>query len=81
MSLWLMTSTIFSVCCHDSYFLLNVANHVLVEDPSRINAADDFSVDILFAAFEKFLKVAWSEHMGPLLPANIIQGMQSRFGM
>lgn len=57
------------------------ANHFLVEDPSKITAAEDVSVDILFAAFEKFLKVAWTEHMGPLLPANTIQGMQSRFGM
>lgn len=81
MSLWLMSSIIFLVCDFDSSFLLEIANHFIVEDPSRISAAEDVSVDILFAAFEKFLKVAWSEHMGPLLPANIIQGMQSRFGM
>lgn len=81
MSLWLMSSIIFLVCGFDSYFLFDIANHFLVEDPSRITAAEDVSVDILFAAFEKFLKVAWSEHMGPLLPAYIIQGMQSRFGM
>lgn len=81
MNLWSMSSIIFLVCGFDSYFLFNIANHFLVEDPSRITAADDVSVDILFAAFEKFLKVAWSEHMGPLLPADIIQGMQSRFGM
>lgn len=76
-----MSSTIFLVWCFGIYFLPHIANIFLVEDPSRINAAEDVSVDILFAAFEKFLKVAWSEHMGPLLPANIIQGMQSRFGM
>lgn len=81
MSLWLMSFIIFLVCGFDSYFLINIANNFLVEDPSRISAAEDVSVDILFAAFEKFLKVAWSEHMGPLLPPNIIQSMQSTFGM
>lgn len=81
MSLWLMSSIILLVCGFDSSFLFDIANHFLVEDPSRITAAEDVSVDILFAAFEKFLKVAWSEHMGPLLPANIILGMQAIFGM
>lgn len=76
-----MSSTTFLVSGFDSYFLSNIANHFLVEDPSRISAAEDVSVDILFSAFEKFLRVAWSEHMGPLLPANTIHGMQSRFGM
>lgn len=51
-----------------------------VEDPSRVQSAADVTVDILFAAFEKFLKVAWTEHMGPVLTANVIHGMQSKFG-
>lgn len=76
-----MSSIIFLVCGFASCFGFDAANHFLVEDPSKITAAEDVSVDILFAAFEKFLKVAWTEHMGPLLPANTIQGMQSRFGM
>ncbi len=57
------------------------ADHYAVEDPSRVQATEDVSVDILFAAFEKFLRVAWREHMGPLLPANVIWSMQSEFGM
>lgn len=76
-----MSSTIFLVRCCDSCFCPTSLILSLVEDPSRINAAEDVSVDILFAAFEKFLKVAWSEHMGQFLPANVILGMQSRFGM
>lgn len=76
-----MSSIIFLVCGFASCFGFDAANHFLVEDPSKITAAEDVSVDILFAAFEKFLRVAWTEHMGPLLPANTIQGMQSRFGM
>ena len=51
-----------------------------VEDPSKLQAAAEVSVDILFAAFEKFLKVVWSEHMGPLLEVDVIRSMQSTFG-
>lgn len=53
----------------------------VVEDPSRIQSAAEVSVDILFVAFEKFLKIAWTEHMGPVLTANVIRSMQSKFGI
>lgn len=59
----------------------SVTNLHAVEDPSRLQAAAEVPVDILFAAFEKFLKVVWREHMGPLLAVNVIRGMQSKFGM
>lgn len=60
--------------------MLNVTNPHAVEDPSRLQAAAEVSVDILFAAFEKFLKIVWREHMGPLLAVNVIRGLQSKFG-
>lgn len=52
-----------------------------VEDPSKLQAAAEVSVDILFAAFEKFLKAVWSKHMGPLLTVDVIRSMQSTFGV
>lgn len=51
-----------------------------VEDPSRKEAVAAIPVDILFAAFEKFLNRAWREHMGPLLPSAIIKNMQRSLG-
>jgi hypothetical protein len=51
-----------------------------VEDPSKIQAAAEVSVDVLFASFEKFLKRAWKEHMGPILPPSAIENMQLGIG-
>ena len=59
----------------------NFTDLYTVEDPSKLQAAAEVSVDILFAAFEKFLKVVWSEHMGPLLAVDVIRSMQSTFGV
>ena len=56
---------------------VNELYNTLVEDPSRIRAAAEVSVDVLFVAFEKFLKVAWKDRMGPLLPQAIRVKMQA----
>ncbi|MCJ1465877.1 hypothetical protein MMC07_004496 [Pseudocyphellaria aurata] len=61
--------------------MVNELYNILVEDPSRLQAAAEVSVDILFAAFEKFLKILWREHMGPLLAVNVIRSMQSKFDL
>lgn len=59
--------------------IVNELYNILLEDPSRIQAAAEVSVDVLFAAFEKFLKRAWREHMGPLLATDLLIFMQSKF--
>ena len=46
-----------------------------------IEAATAVPVDILFASFEKFLKRAWREHMGPILPPSAIENMQLGLGI
>lgn len=51
-----------------------------MEDPSRLQAAAEASVDVLFAAFEKFLQRGWRERMGPLLTADVLKGLQTTFG-
>lgn len=58
---------------------VNELYNTLLEDPSRLQAAAEVPVDVLFAAFEKFLRRAWRERMGPLLSANALQSMQSSF--
>lgn len=56
---------------------VNELYNALLEDPTRVRAAAEVAVDVLFVAFEKFLKVAWKERMGPLLPQNLLVRMQS----
>ena len=58
---------------------VNELYNTLLEDPRRLQAAAEVSVDVLFAAFEKFLRRAWRKRMGPLLPTNALRNMQSTF--
>ncbi|MCJ1282921.1 hypothetical protein MMC26_002247 [Xylographa opegraphella] len=56
---------------------VNELYNTLVEDPSKVQAAAEVSVDVLFAAFEKFLNKAWKDRMGPILGAQMLRDMQS----
>lgn len=58
---------------------VNELYNILIEDPSRIQAAAEVPVDVLFVAFEKFLKTAWRDRMGPLLASGILGAMQAAF--
>ncbi|KAF2248631.1 hypothetical protein BU26DRAFT_518851 [Trematosphaeria pertusa] len=52
---------------------VNEVYNSLLENPSNLDLASQSSVDVLFAAFEKFLNVAWREKMGPVLsPATLV---------
>lgn len=51
-----------------------------MEDPLRVQAAAEVSVDVLFVAFEKFLNNAWAASMGPILAAQTLRDIQSRSG-
>ena len=46
---------------------VNDIYNTLLEDPSRVHTAADMSIDVLFSAFEKFLRRAWREVSGVLL--------------
>ena len=52
------------------------ANNGEVEDPLKIQAAAEVSVDVLFAAFEKFLAGVWKEKMGPVMAAQTLTDIQ-----
>lgn len=56
---------------------INELYNKFLEDPSRVQTAADSSVGVLFAAFEKFLRVAWRERMGPLIGPLALQSLQS----
>ncbi|KAL8667137.1 MAG: hypothetical protein Q9168_007338, partial [Polycauliona sp. 1 TL-2023] len=59
--------------------LVNELYNVLIEDPSRVQVAAEASIDVLFAAFEKFLGKAWQERMGTLLTPDMLSTMISGF--
>lgn len=56
---------------------VNELCNALVEDPSRIQEAAEVPVDVLFVSFEKFVRVAWKDRMGPMLPRNLLKNMQA----
>ena len=55
-------------------------NFLVVEDSTRMQAPAEASVDVLFAAFEMFLKHAWADIMGPVLSPKILGEMQAVLG-
>ncbi len=61
--------------------VVNELYNLLLEDPSRLQAPAEASVDVLFAAFEKFLRRAWKDRMGPLVPTHVLEDMLASFDM
>lgn len=57
---------------------VNELYNSLLEDPNMMVLAAQSAVDVLFAAFENFLNVAWKEHFGPVLPYPVLQEIQSK---
>ena len=53
---------------------------LIVEDPSKIQAAAEVSVDVLFVAFEKFLRKAWTERLGSVIGSKMLVDLQSILG-
>lgn len=58
---------------------VNELYNILLEDPSKIQAAAEVPVDTLFVAFETFLANAWSQAMGPILSSSSLKWVQSQF--
>lgn len=50
----------------------------LLEEPQNMVYPAQASVDVLFAAFEKFLNVVWQDHFGPVMPLPILEAIQSK---
>lgn len=58
--------------------LVNDLYNSLLEDPNMMVIAAQAPVDVLFAAFEKFLNVAWREQIGPVMPYETMEAIQSK---
>ncbi|KAI9787149.1 MAG: hypothetical protein M1839_003384 [Geoglossum umbratile] len=57
---------------------VNELYNTLMEDPSRIQATSEVGVDILFVAFEKFLKFTWKDQMGPVVSVQTLKAIQDK---
>ncbi|QIW99188.1 hypothetical protein AMS68_004706 [Peltaster fructicola] len=57
---------------------VNELYNVLLENHQMMVSAAQATVDVLFAAFEKFLSVAWREHWGPVIPILVLQDIQAK---
>ncbi|KAI9158235.1 Rho guanine nucleotide exchange factor gef2 [Paramyrothecium foliicola] len=50
----------------------------LIESPYDYEAASDLGTEVLFVAFEKFLRIAWTEQMGPVITMQLLDTLQER---
>ncbi|KAF2451335.1 hypothetical protein P171DRAFT_375415 [Karstenula rhodostoma CBS 690.94] len=58
--------------------LVNELYNSLLENPSNLDVPSQSSVDVLFAAFEKFLNIAWKEKMGAVLSHATLVSLQMK---
>lgn len=57
---------------------VNELYNSLLEDPNLMVVAAQSSIDVLFAAFEKFLKAAWKEQCGPIISVAHLTEIQTK---
>lgn len=48
----------------------------LLEDPNMMVLAAQAPLDVLFASFEKFLNLVWTEQIGQVIPSAVLQEIQ-----
>lgn len=57
---------------------VNALYNAFIENPFDTRTSSEMSVDILFAAFEKFLRMAWKEQMGPVVTLQTLQALREK---
>ncbi|KAI1502391.1 hypothetical protein F5X99DRAFT_160164 [Biscogniauxia marginata] len=50
----------------------------LIESPFDIESSSDLPADVVFTAFEKFVRIAWTEQMGPIMTQKALDALQQR---
>ncbi|KAF7543660.1 hypothetical protein G7046_g9955 [Stylonectria norvegica] len=50
----------------------------LIESPYDYEAAAELNTEVIFVAFEKFLRIAWTEQMGPVMTMQSLDTLQDR---
>ncbi|KAK4932734.1 hypothetical protein LTR66_015960, partial [Elasticomyces elasticus] len=57
---------------------VNELYNSLLDDPNMMVLAAQAAVDVLFAAFEKFLKNAWKAAVGPVISQGLVAALQAK---
>lgn len=55
---------------------INALYNTFIENPLDTRAASEVSVDIIFVAFEKFLRMAWKDQMGQVMSLQTLDSLQ-----
>ncbi|KAF4967916.1 hypothetical protein FSARC_4609 [Fusarium sarcochroum] len=50
----------------------------LIESPFDMDAAADLPTEVIFVAFEKFLRIAWADQIGPVMSMRSLDTLQAR---
>ncbi|KAI0515319.1 hypothetical protein F5B22DRAFT_198394 [Xylaria bambusicola] len=58
--------------------LVNDLYNKLIENPLDIEATQDVTADVVFVAFEKFVRIAWRNQMGPIITTKALDALQAR---
>ncbi|KAI9646829.1 hypothetical protein NHQ30_004828 [Ciborinia camelliae] len=57
---------------------VNALYNTFIENPFDTRAASETSFDVIFVAFEKFLRLAWREQMGSVMSLESLDALQER---
>ncbi|RKF64925.1 putative rho guanine nucleotide exchange factor gef2 [Erysiphe neolycopersici] len=55
---------------------VNAVYNTFIENPEDQRIASEATIDILFAAFKKYLRIAWMEQMGDVVPQQTLDELQ-----
>jgi hypothetical protein len=58
--------------------LVNDLYNRLIESPYDVDASNEVSTEVIFAAFEKFVRIPWREQMGPVMTSQCLNALQIR---
>ncbi|KAF4444702.1 Rho guanyl nucleotide exchange factor [Fusarium acutatum] len=50
----------------------------LIESPFDVDTAADLGTEVIFVAFEKFLRIAWTDQIGPVMSMHSLDTLQAR---
>ncbi|VBB84158.1 Putative Rho guanine nucleotide exchange factor gef2 [Podospora comata] len=50
----------------------------LIEFPFDLEAAQELGTEVIFCAFEKFVRIAWREQIGPIMTMQALEALQIR---
>ncbi|KAK3943312.1 Rho guanine nucleotide exchange factor gef2, partial [Diplogelasinospora grovesii] len=50
----------------------------LIESPFDLDASAELSAEVIFATFEKFVRRAWRDQMGPIMTTQALDALQAR---